>query len=441
MQAEAQSSSRWRSLGICLITALAVRVLAMAAFASVQEPYGDEGYYLRKAHSIADGEGHPGAFRAPGHPAFVAGVFRLLGTELDTVRWVQIAVSLLLIVGVFHLVSVRFGNRAGMISGLACALSPALVHYTHFLWSEGLTAALVVAVFLLLDRFERRDETWILIPAGLVLGLCGMVRETWALFTVFVLAWIIWRGRERLRQALGRAVLFGACTAVVILPWTVRNYRLHDSFVLISTCRWFPIAIGNLGEADIEPEVFDAEMRKHKQKTAQFSEIRSERYWKKVAMKTIAAEQPWWIFEKTAANVPKLFTLRSQMTRFLRNKWLVTTTGRAKTLLAADILFYVLTMTLGIASFWLVRGGGVQVLMTAAFLFTLLIYIVANATSRFLVPLMPLILMYTGPLLSGADRAEPIPTWRKVGAAVSVAIFLACVWGSWGGATRLWAEL
>ena len=439
MEAKASEALQWRALGICLIVALAVRVLAFLAFASVQEPHGDEGYYLRKALSIYQGEGHPGAFRAPGYPVFMAAVYQVMGTALDSIRWVQIAISLLMVAGVFHLVRVRYGNRAALISGLSCALSPALVHYTHFLWSEGLTAVLVVGCFALLDRFDRRDETWILAVAGLALGITGLVRETFALFTVFILAWIVWRDRERLTRALGRAALFGFCTATVILPWTYRNYQVHESFVLISTCRWFPIALGNLGEADITSEEQDAAMKRHTQRVARMSEIEAEAYWKRVALKTIKSEQPTWFFEKLWGNTPKLFTLRSQTTRFLRSGWLETTTARAHALLAVDFALYTLTLALGLASLWLARGGGVKPLVIALFLFTYLIYIVANATARFLVPLMPLLLLYTGPMLTrGADEEDRLPWWRKLGAAVTVAIFLACVWRSWGGAMRLW---
>ena len=465
MEAKASKSSNWRGLVICLLVALIVRVLALAAFAPVQEPHGDEGYYLQQAEAIYAGEGHPGAFRAPGYPAFMAGVLRVLGTELDGIRWVQIAISLLMVAGVFHLVRLRFGGRAALISGLACALSPGLVHYTHFLWSEGLTAALALGVFMLLDRFDRRDETWVLALAGLALGITGLVRETFALFTAFVIVWILWRDRERLGRALGRAAILGLCTASVILPWTARNYQLHDSFVLISTCRWFPIALGNLGLSDAPEAELDADMQRHRQKVAKRSEVGAERYWKKVAVATIAAEQPTWFFDKLASNTPKLFTLRSQTARFLRknpreeagalgsrtkpvspslvreDSWLVTSTPRAHALIATDIVLYVLTMVLGLASLWLVRGGRLHVLIVALFLFTFLIYTVANATQRFLVPLLPLLLLYTGPLLAPARdgyEAPPLPWWRKLGATVTVAVFLACVWNSWGGAVRLW---
>lgn len=444
MEAKALKSAGWRELGICLIVGLVVRVLALAAFAPVQEPHGDEGYYITQAEAIYKGEGHPGAFRAPGYPAFMAGVLRTLGTELNGVRWVQIVISLLMIAGVFHLVRVRFGQRAALISGLACALSPGLVHYTHFLWSEGITAALALGVFMLLDRFERRDETWVLAVAGLLLGLTGLVRETFALFTAFVIVWILWYGRERLGRALGRAAILGLCTASVILPWTARNYQLHDSFVLISTCRWFPIAIGNLTQADLPEDEIDAAMARHRKAVANRSEVGAERYWKKVAVATIQAEQPTWFFDKLGSNTPKLFALRSQLTRFLRNEWLVTSTSRAHALIATDIALYVLTMVLGLASLWLVRGGRLHVLIVALFLFTFLIYTVANATRRFLVPLMPLLLIYTGPLLAparGGDEREPLPAWRKLGAALTVGVFLACVWKSWGGVVRLWSAV
>ena len=425
MEAKASGSSGWRTLVICLLVGLVVRVLALAVFAPVTGPHGDEGYYLQMAESIYAGEGHPGAFRAPGYPAFIAGVKHILGTELDGIRWVQIAISMLMIAGVFHIVRLRFGTRAALISGLACALSPELVHYTHFLWSEGLTAALAVGIFMLLDRYDRREETWVLALAGLALGITGLVRETFALFTAFVILWILWRDRERLGKALGRAAILGLCTASVILPWTARNYQLHDTFVLISTCRWFPIALGNLALSDAPDDEAETTAQQHRQKQKaanrpgswtgrkKLGEVEAEEHWKRIALKSIASEQPTWFFKKLRLNTPKLFSLRSQTTRFLRNEWLVTSTPRAHALIATDTLFYLLTMTLGLASLWLVRGGRLHILVVALCLFTYLIYMAANATPRFLVPLLPLLLLYTGPLLAPSRSDPPAPPCRS----------------------------
>ena len=132
-------------LGIALAVGLLARVLALLQFEGAHLA-GDETYYVYEAGSIASGLGHESAWRPPLSPAFMAAAVTVWA-DLDAVRWAQVALSLLAVALIFSVVLARFGQRAAFLSALACALSPSLVHYSHFLWSESLNAPLM-AIFI-----------------------------------------------------------------------------------------------------------------------------------------------------------------------------------------------------------------------------------------------------------------------------------------------------
>ena len=238
-------SSGRAPLAIVLGVGLLVRVLALLQFEGAHLA-GDENYYVSEAELIASyGLGQNSAWRPPLYPTFMAAVI-WVWQDLDAVRLAQIALSLLALAALFQVVLHRYGARAALLSGLACGLSPSLVHYGHFLWSEALNAPLMAFFVWLVDRWDRRGRGGDLALAGAVLGLMALTREVWVYFTPVVLLWILAGWRFRLRAAAPTLAIFAFSVAVVVLPWTARNYWQSGRLVLISMNQWFPIAMGNL---------------------------------------------------------------------------------------------------------------------------------------------------------------------------------------------------
>src|SRR5205085_7049354 len=96
-------------------------------------------------------------------------------------------------------------------------------------------------------------------------------------------------------------------------------------------------------------------------------------------------------------------------------------------LTAVEAAFYVLQMVLGLGALWLVPGGRTKLLVVALLLFHWGIYVIANATNRFRVPLLPFFVLYVGPLLTGFAARERTVRWRLAGAAACLAAFVAIV--------------
>ena len=69
------------------------------------------------------------------------------------------------------------------------------MHYSHFLWSETLNAALLALLLWLLGRFDRAPRLEWIALAGVTLGLCALTRETWLYFAPVVALWLLVRSR------------------------------------------------------------------------------------------------------------------------------------------------------------------------------------------------------------------------------------------------------
>lgn len=408
-----------RTHAVVLGVALGVRALAWWQFAGVERPHGDEAYYLGQAAGIAAGEGHPGSFRPPLYPAFLALVSSLASPGMQAARAAQLLLSLGTVALVTSLARGRFGAAASLASGLVCALAPPLVHYPHFLWSETLTAALVTLALWSLDRFDRRAPgglAWVL-AASLSVGLAALTRETWAWFAPVVWVWLAWR--ERSRAALLPIAVSVLAVGAVVVPWTVRNTRLHGEFVLVSTCRWFPIAAGNTDATDRNASPADPT----------WTELEAEAHWRELALEAIGEAQPGWFFAKVWRNTGRLLGFRTQELRFLEEGWVPdpAPAGVGVTVVTS-LVGQVLLALAGLSALWLVSAGRLEPLLLCAIGSTWLVHVIANAIPRFVVPILPLVALLIGPFLL---RAWAPGAWRRVGAVATALFAIAALAARW----------
>jgi 4-amino-4-deoxy-L-arabinose transferase-like glycosyltransferase len=411
---------------LVLLVAAAVRVAALVPGDAVSVPYGDEIYYLRQAHSIAEGLGHPGSFRPPLYPAFIAAVFSVAGADPTAVRWAQIGLSLAAVALVWALARARYGDRAALFSGLACALSPGLVHFSHFLWAETLFVTLFLVFLCSIDRFARAPGRGSCALAGLALSLAALAKEIAVPFALVILPWFLARPDGTRRQKVQYALLFLTCFALPLLPWSVRNLRVHGTWVGISTCRWFPIAVGNLraedeSEDSEERTAFLAEWRSMQ------NEVEKERFSRDTALRTIREQQPLWLLRKLALNLPRLVSPKGQEIRHLELGLYPRETGLivARAHVVASLVGHLLLVAPGLLGLWLAREDPLKGIVLAMIGCSLAIYTVANATPRFFVPLLPLFHYYLGPLAAG--RFEGASRSRWIGGILTAALFIAIV--------------
>lgn len=201
---------------------------------------GDEPEYHSEGQLIAHGKWfwtslpyhhlHAGMWKAPGYPAFVGVVYKVLGVGVTKLLLVQSLIGPVVIFLVWLLGRRLFDRRLALVAAFAAAVYPHMWEWELRMYPEGfaLPLALVVLVLVL-----ARPPTWRLAAGvGVLMGVAMLVRPTqFFLFGLIVVAWWLIAGPRR--GTAMAAVAVGA-TVLTIAPWSVRNYVVADDFIPIS---------------------------------------------------------------------------------------------------------------------------------------------------------------------------------------------------------------
>jgi 4-amino-4-deoxy-L-arabinose transferase-like glycosyltransferase len=206
----------------------------------------------------------PTAFWPPGTTFLHAVVYWLFGFNHLPIVAVNIGLSLGLIVVCARLAARFWGSRIATLTALTLALWPTLVMYPTILASE---LPFLFLTLLSLDVWSNENVRPFRkgLGVGLLLGFAALVRPQALLlpllfaFCAAASAGMAW---GTIRSQLQLLISVGVVMAVVIAPWTWRNYQLYGEPVLISTNGGITLWMGNTPGTDgrymYVPEEFGA---------------------------------------------------------------------------------------------------------------------------------------------------------------------------------------
>jgi hypothetical protein len=229
-------SDRWFLFATCVV-AVALRLFYTARVMTNPdyiETGGDGAFYERIATAISEGRGTNLGGSYPlyllGYPRFISWIYLVAGHRYFVVCAVQAVLGALTCVLIYAIARPIFGRAVANLAAAFTAVSFQLVFtaatYSHEAVDLFLTP---LTVWLLMRAVERPPQVpppqerlpwpmWIII--GLIFGAGVAVRETNAIFLLFVLAWLPFasRGSNRIRRAVRPALLLAAGVAIVVLP-------------------------------------------------------------------------------------------------------------------------------------------------------------------------------------------------------------------------------
>jgi 4-amino-4-deoxy-L-arabinose transferase-like glycosyltransferase len=246
-------SARWWRYALAIV-GIGLILRAGWAIAIPILPISDAAVYDRLAQNLASGNGYghrpgrPIAYWPPGAPLLFAGIYSLVGRNLAVVAAVQVVISTLIVA--LGLLAARrwFGDRASLWSGLILALWPGQIQYSTVMGTElPFEAALLGALLL----WEQRGWRLALqgFGSGLLIGIGSLIRPTGVLLPVVLgLSRAVRERSLRSATTATLACLMGA--ALMIAPWTYRNYRTFGRFILISLNSGSNLWMGNHPDSD-----------------------------------------------------------------------------------------------------------------------------------------------------------------------------------------------
>jgi 4-amino-4-deoxy-L-arabinose transferase-like glycosyltransferase len=233
-------------LALAVLAGLIVRLLYVALFARKIALFGDAVTYHEWAQTIANGTGwvkvphaelglyhvapEPSAEHPPLFSLVLAGFWKL-GVHTYTAQKLVVCFIGASTVAFTGLAGREAGGeRVGLIAAGIAAVYPFLWVADGSLLAESLYAACMAASLWLALRFLRTrslaDAGWL----GVAVGLAALSRGEAVLLVLLLLLPLAWKDRSFKAGAL---MLAGF--ALVVAPWTARNFAKFEQPVLVST--------------------------------------------------------------------------------------------------------------------------------------------------------------------------------------------------------------
>jgi 4-amino-4-deoxy-L-arabinose transferase-like glycosyltransferase len=229
----------WRWLAMVIAVGLALQVvwalLFPAPLTSDARAYYDLAARLTQGLTYQTPKGE-WAFWPPGYPFLLLVQFKVFGIGLPAVKIANFLLFAATVLVVYPLAR-RFGEGTARLSTLLLALWPNLIASAGVATKEMILIFLLPAMLLLYLR-AGEQSSWrgaaMRLATGLMLGYATLTQPGVMLLAVAFLAYEILL-RTPLLRAAAHLALLALGMALVILPWTWRNYRALDAPVLVST--------------------------------------------------------------------------------------------------------------------------------------------------------------------------------------------------------------
>ena len=213
---------------------------------------------LRVAHGdgYVAGDGRPTSFRAPGFPLFLAGVYRAVGQAYPPVYATLCLLGALSCVLTYVLARELVSENEARLAALLGALYVPHMHFATTFLSENLFVPCLALGLWLFIRHVKTGSTPALVAAGLVLGWAALTRPFALLLLPILLGVLLGAALRQRRFRAAEGLAFAVAFLAVLLPWTVRNYRVHGRLVLIATNGGSTFYGANNGRVVGEPRQF-----------------------------------------------------------------------------------------------------------------------------------------------------------------------------------------
>jgi 4-amino-4-deoxy-L-arabinose transferase-like glycosyltransferase len=234
-----------------LVCAFGIRVAWVAHTPNYLSPAQTKGYdsrgYDLLARRIASHAGYararykqqPSTYRAPGYPYFLAPLYLVagkLGVEphLTFARYVQAFIGTLT-VALIGLLALRLWGRLAALASMAIAAVyvPLILVGSALLTEVTFVPLFLAAILCALERRRGGGVAWA-VAAGVLIGAAALTRDQGLLMAPLVA--LLARRPGTSWRGLAVPALSLALAVIVVIPWTIRNYRATGGeFIPISS--------------------------------------------------------------------------------------------------------------------------------------------------------------------------------------------------------------
>jgi hypothetical protein len=234
------------------VLAIALRVLWVVSFDPL--PLADWKWFVDRAGEMVAGNGYavdgePTAYWPVGYPAFLAALFALFGQSLLVVETSQIALSVAIMALTIALCRQAFPDgRIAALSAMLLAIYPDYVAVVVLPYNELLFTAGLLLTHALMRGSSRPLMS--ALAAGVVFGGICLIKPQILFVPLAILTTRTWLLGRAWHPVIVQAVALYVAALAFLMPWTLRNYLVFETLVLVSTNDGVNLFIGNNPDAN-----------------------------------------------------------------------------------------------------------------------------------------------------------------------------------------------
>jgi len=187
------------------------------------------------------------SWREPLYPFFLAFIYKIFGHSFIAVRLIEACIDVFTVFLVY-IIGLRFFNRSvALPASLLIAVYPPFISSTGLFIRETLLIFLTTVLMLYLMKISNTEQVsyrdYMII--GMLLGIIALLKAVIILFVPFLLLAFLFKHRARMKSFIKISTATFSMMALVVLPWTARNFMVHHKFVPIATSGGINFLIGN----------------------------------------------------------------------------------------------------------------------------------------------------------------------------------------------------
>jgi 4-amino-4-deoxy-L-arabinose transferase-like glycosyltransferase len=217
------------------------------------EPAADSRIHITLVENLLAGRGYsldgPTGITPPLYIFFLAALYRVLG-DPAAVRLVQAVVAAAGCLMLYAIVRRMHDAATGLIAAGLLSFYPLSAYLPGLHLTENLFLLLVLAFVWQAVRVQERPTTVRAAGLGCLLGLAILTRAVFLAFLPFVLLWAVVVWGIQTARAYRIFGLTALTAALVVSPWTLRNYLVFHAFVPVQSNSGMVFWAGNNPESD-----------------------------------------------------------------------------------------------------------------------------------------------------------------------------------------------
>ena len=193
----------------------------------------------------------------PGYQFFLAGIYFIFGRSYEAAWIINALLHVLTALLAYFLSKEIFRESWSRVFGFASAafigFSPDLITMSGMLMTETPAVFLVILSAYLFFKYVNaaRQPLYLLILLALVFGFAVLVRTPAVLLVLPIFYYFFSK-----KQFAGLAV-FVLMLVVVFAPWTIRNYKIYNTFIPTTGVLGYDLLVGNHPGASGELEPYE----------------------------------------------------------------------------------------------------------------------------------------------------------------------------------------